>query len=195
MNYALVLALLSGISLLCLGQASDKSKPTKVELKLKVLPEKEIYHLNEPLLTRTEFTNRTDRTLCFPEPAQGFENPIQGSVRLVGYGPAGRDRDHFLEHFDGGFPSDDKLLEEIEQRWIKLGPNQIYLTSMTMALFQLDTPGDWRIYGAYDAPVASFNSKDSKERLRAVAEKAGCTPPSLDAFAPVVTIRVVPATY
>jgi hypothetical protein len=181
------------IPLLSFSQTSVKTKPPQPELKLRLLPEKETYGLNEPLLTRIELTNLTDGTLCFPEPAQGYENPIQGSVRLVGYGPNGRDRDHFLEHFAGVFPSDDKLLEEIEKRWIKLRPNQIYLTKRTVAPFQLDTPGEWRIYGGYDAPVASFNSKASKERLRVLAEKAGCSPPSLDVFAPVLTIRVVPA--
>jgi hypothetical protein len=51
--------------------ARDKTPQPKVpELKIRIVPSKEKYTLRLKVLAKTEFTNLTDKTLCFPEPSQ-----------------------------------------------------------------------------------------------------------------------------
>ena len=196
MNGRLVFLALATVTLWSLiaraQKAGDPVPKKKPELKLRIAVEKETYSLNEKLFAKIEFTNLTNTTLCFPEPEQGFEDPVVGDLTLVGTGPKG-DRNYFVEHFDGVMPGDEKLLANMQQTWIQLGPNQIYVTKRAPTRFELDTPGEWKLRAEYIPPLAPFNPEGSRERLRTLAEKVGCTPPEVDATSAIERISVVAA--
>lgn len=98
--------------LLCAGlcipngwpQASRKPANAAVaELRIRIIPDKETYKLNSKLSAATEFTNLTDKTLCFPKPSQVPEMPWRGIVAIRAIGPVGAaSEERFLEHYDGG---------------------------------------------------------------------------------------------
>lgn len=196
MNRKLLLLGLAALAMWSpLARSQKSTKPAtkkKPQLKLRIVVEKETYFLNEKLFTKTEFTNLTNTTLCFPEPEQRFEDPVVGDLTVLGTGPKGS-RDYFVEHFDGVMPDDEKLLADTQQTWIQLGPNQTYVTRRAPARFELDTPGEWKLRAEYTAPVAPFNPEGSRERLRNLAQKVGCTPPEIDATSAIERISVVSA--
>ena len=73
----LIMIAVAASSICAQSQTSVKSKtirPSPPELKVKVISSKETYFLREDVFTKTEFLNLTDKTLCFPEPAQDCEN-------------------------------------------------------------------------------------------------------------------------
>ncbi len=163
----------------------------KPELRLRIIPEKQMYVLNETLFTSTEFTNLTDKTLCFPEPEQRHEDPVVGFIAFTGTGPHGREWDHFTDHYDGTMPSDEKLMAEMQHTWIKLAPNQIYVTNRSAAPFILNSAGEWKLRAVYHPPVAPFAAEKSRIKLQLLGERVGCAPPQLDAFAPATKVHVV----
>src|SRR5215475_9198948 len=160
------------------SQMGDKDRPPKSFFKLRILPDKETYTVDEPLFLRLEFTNITDVTLCFPVPRSRYEEDATSGYTVVrGEGPHGRDWEHFIEHHDGSFPADEKLREEIERSWIKLAPNQIYVSDTKPATFRLGEPGRWKLQATYHPPESPFGGKVEQIRMKRVAQSLGCTPP------------------
>jgi hypothetical protein len=187
--------ILGANSLLCLSQTATKFlQPKAPELKLRILPNKEAYVLNEKVFTRTEFTNLTDKTLCFPEPAQGQQVPASGYLITEGEAPDAQERDRFIEVFDGiGIWQREKLLSEIEKNWIKVSPNAVYVTKLADAKLELQARGQWRLRTTYRPPEGSFHPAEFKQYLQSTAQTVGCTVPEISASADPVTVNVVPA--
>jgi hypothetical protein len=169
-------------------------KPRVSELKLQIIPEKETYSLADRLSVRTEFTNITGRTLCFPQPSQKDEVPAQGYVITEAIGPPDTPgEDHFLDHYDGGgtWPLD-KLVQEIRERWIWLAPNAVYRTGLAQIRTNFSTPGQWRLEAAYHSPEGSFHPAEFRKYLSTAGRIAGCTVPQSVVSAEPISLSVSP---
>jgi hypothetical protein len=179
-----------------LSQTTSRKTPkSDPELKIRIVPNKETYSLQEKVFTKTEFTNLTDKTLCFPAPAQPQEIVGRGYVEV--HGESSNDnteRQYWPDHYDGGpnWPRE-KLLKEIEEQWIKLAPNATYETKSSIVKLDLDVSGGWRLRGSYQPPQCSFNTLICNESFRATVKSTGCVVPEKFVTAEPVTIYVVPA--
>jgi len=177
-------------------QSSEKNKalhPKAPELKLRIIPDKETYSVHDKVFTKTEFTNLTDKTLCFPEPIQGQAVPTSGYLMTEADRPDAQDRDRFIEVFDGvGEWPRDKLLAEIEKSWIKVPPNAVYVTKPVDAIVDLQVRGPWRLRTSYYPPEGSFNPAKYRDYLQSTAQTVGCTVPEITVSANPVTVNVVP---
>ena len=91
-------------------------------LKMEILLRKETYRSTEDISTATSFLNLSDKTLCFPKPAQEQINSVQGFLTTKVIAPVGDgDAEMFIEVVDsrGTWPRD-KLVQEIKSKWVKL---------------------------------------------------------------------------
>ena len=77
------LALGSTLAVGVLAQQTERP-----QLMLRVLTEKDVYTLNERVVVKSELTNLTSRTLCFPVPDQECDGQMRGIRRRPGL-PAG----------------------------------------------------------------------------------------------------------
>jgi len=183
------------------SKTSDKKKalhPKTPELKLRIVPDKETYVLYERVFAKAELLNLTDKTQCFPEPAQGVEVPSSGYlVTTAGLlDPPENEQsesDQFLEGFCGGltWPAE-KLRSEIEESWVKLAPNQVYVVKLTKALVNLRSSGQWQLKATYQPPQCSFNFDECMKYLRSEAKKVGCTVPEIRISAESIQVNVAP---
>jgi hypothetical protein len=193
LNFVL-LVLVAG-SICGLSQVAPRSAhKVRPELKLRIVPDNEAYSLHEKVFTKTEFTNLTGKTLCFQKPAQAHEIVGVGYVKVNGeFLDDSSDGQIFIDHYDGG-PTEprEKLLEEIEQQWIKLAPNATYETKSAVVHLDLSVSGRWRLKGAYHPPECSFNTVRCNDYLRSTAQSAGCFVPEKFVAAEPVTINVAP---
>ena len=176
----------------------DEALHPNVELKLRIIPDKETYSRDEDVSARIEFINLTDKTLCFPEPAQGAE--VSGSgylttrAALVNPTEGMKFEDELLiDHYGGGptFPRE-KLVSEIEQSWVKLAPNQAYVVTSAKATLNLHSTGPWRLWATYNPPECSYNVAECMLYLKSTAESVGCTVPEKAVTAKSVMVNVVP---
>jgi hypothetical protein len=195
-DVALVALIVLSCSIHGLSQGtSRKTAKSGPELKIRIVPDKETYSLQEKVFTKTEFTNLTDKTLCFPVPAHAHEIVGRGSVEVHGESlNDGTERQRWLDHHDGG-PTEprERLIKEIEEQWIKLAPNATYETESSVVTFNLDVSGGWRLRGSYHPPECSFNNLKCNESFRATVKSTGCVVPEKFVTAEPVTINVVPA--
>lgn len=162
-------------------------------LRLKVIPSKETYAVKESVLTKTIFTNVSDRTLCFPKPEQKIEDPQQGYVTFQVVGPPGAPEiGYFLEHIDGGgiWPPG-RIPLEIRQKWIKLPPNEEYTTEPAGIPVAPNIPGKWQLTGTYLPPQGSFGGAAYRNELKSAAKSVGCTLPVTEVSAETITINIV----
>jgi hypothetical protein len=170
--------------------AQQSSRP---QLKLRIVVDKEIYALNERVVVKSELTNLTSKTLCFPVPDQDCETTRTGWVVTAGEPVNARDeRDLFICHVDGGRASGVELEQEIKNSWIKLPPNGVYLTKSAEAKASLNQVGDWRLRAFYHPPVGAF-SRAYVKVLQSAAENIGCKLPDSSAVAQPRIISVLPA--
>src|SRR5579871_2631275 len=162
------------------------------QLKLRLVTEKDIYALNERVMVKSELTNLTSKTLCFPVPDQDCETTAIGSIITTADPVKAGEVDRFICHADGGGPSEAQLESEIKNRWIKLAPNAVYTTKFAEAKARLNQLGDWRVRASYHPPVGAF-SRDYVTVLQSAAERMGCQLPNSAAVAEPRTITVLPA--
>jgi hypothetical protein len=162
------------------------------QLKLRIVVDKELYALKERVLVKSELTNLTSKTLCFPAPDQDCETTGIGSIITTGEAVSAGEIDRFICHADGGGASGVELESEIKNRWIKLPPNAIYTTKGAEAKASLNQVGDWRLRASYHPPVGAF-SRDYVKILQSAAERMGCTLPDSTAVAEPRIISVLPA--
>lgn len=158
----------------------QQSKPETEapQLKLRVIPEKTTYRLGEGVFVKTEFTNVSGKTLCFPQPATEFEATYPGYVTTFGDLPAESDSDEMSDHYDSGPPwPEAKLLPEIRSRWTKLEPDAVYVTDSSKPRTSFRVAGSWRLMSTYHPPESAFNTADSRRYLARAAESLGCTIP------------------
>jgi hypothetical protein len=162
------------------------------QLKLRLVTEKDSYTLNERVMVKSELTNLTSKTLCFPVPDQDCETTAIGSIVTTGDPVKSGQVDRFICHADGGGPSEAQLESEIKNRWIELPPNAVYTTKFAEAQASLNQLGDWRLRASYHPPVGAF-SRDYVTVLQSAAERIGCKLPDSAAVAEPKIISVLPA--
>jgi len=166
---------------------------TRPQLRLRIVVDKEVYALNERVMVKSELTNLTSKTLCFPVPDQDCETTRTGWVITQGEPVnAGDERDLFICHADGGGASGVELEQEIKNRWIKLPPNAVHVTKSTEAKASLNETGDWQLKASYHPPVGAF-SRDYVTVLQSAAERMGCKLPDSAAVAEPKIISVLPS--
>lgn len=91
----------------CMGasQVQDTAKGRSTpELQIKILTDKPAYSITDTITTKIEFTNRSGETLCFPEPAQGYQSTAEGSLSTKAIPPGESGLDYFADHYAGGVP-------------------------------------------------------------------------------------------
>jgi len=163
------------------------------QLKLRIVTEKDTYTLNERVMVKSELTNLTSKTLCFPVPDQDCETTAIGSIVTTGDPIKAGQVDRFICHADGGGPSEPQLEPEIKDRWVMLSPNAVYTTKFAAAKAGLNQLGDWRLRASYHPPVGAF-SRNYVTMLQSAAERIGCTLPDSTAVAEPKIISVLPAS-
>ncbi len=179
----LALASLVGISVFA-------QQTPKAQMKLRILIEKNIYALNERVIVKSEFTNLTSKTLCFPVPDQECERTATGWVITKGKPIGAGDYDLFICHSDGGGPTRAEVESDIKQKWIKLPPNTVYVTRPAQADAALSQPGEWKLKASYNPPVGAF-SDDYEKMLQSATEGEGCILPGSKVIAEPKTITVL----
>lgn len=182
-----MLALLSLIFAPTRPHQPDSQNP---ELQLRILLEKDAYTLNEPIFTRTEFTNLTHRTLCFAEPVQGIHDSAQGYL-ITNAVPPSRQGEILFVIMGGHWPTHEQLRSDIANVWIKLAPNAVYVSRRAPVRFKLNTEGDWELQASYYPTERTFGSAQGREELLDLARETGCNPPESVANSPSTKIQVV----
>lgn len=176
-----------------LGAYALAQETRSPQLKLRILVDKDVYALNEHVLVRSELTNLTQKTLCFPVPDQKCQAPEIGSLLTMGEPPNVGDYGWFFCHVDGGGKNGSELELEVKNRWIKLPPNAVYVTRSAEALATLDEAGDWELIAFYDPPQGSFD-RDYAKTLQSAAKDEGCMLPTRKVLAEPKIITVVSTT-
>jgi hypothetical protein len=187
--------LLVVLILCCSGtrpQTARSITPTALPLlRLKFVPNKETYAMNERVFIKAVITNLSDQTLCFPKPDREATNPIQGYLYTEVTPPAhATEIEQFINHIDARPIPRDKLLAEIEQRWIKVLPNARYTTESTQFATKFSVPGQWQLESTYFPPESGFG-RGYREHLKTAASSVGCTLPDADVSAEPITIFIV----
>jgi len=191
-----IMLAIAASSICAQSQTSVESKtirPSPPELRVKVISSKETYFLREDVFSKAEFLNLTDKTLCFPEPAQDCEITGTGSVITSGEALVAEERETFVCHADSRGRPREELLTEMEQHWIKLAPNAAYTTKLAKAQVRLSVVGPWRLKAIYHPPECSFSTAaECASYLQSAAQRVGCVVPEVVVTAAPVTVNVVP---
>ncbi len=163
-------------------------------MKLRVLPEKQTYAPHEKIRLKAEFTNRSDRPLCFPKPDLECVNSVAGYVAVEASAPGNpRDRHEFVCVVDDLAPAPEELPREIKRNWIKVPVGQVYAMEFKTTRAQLDSPGQWRLQATYHPPTgASYDPRKSKRDMDLAARKAGCLVPATSVPADPVLVEIAP---
>lgn len=166
------------------------------DLKVTVIPNKNIFVLHETVNTRVEFKNLGTKTYCFPKPSLDCTNDFPGSAVITGRPVANHgDSEQFICHFDTGRPPRVSNPEsEIKQNWVVLAPNGVYLSDAAKAKVDLNVLGEWRLETTYSQPQGAFNPAAVNKYLKSLARSAGCTLPPAPLKSEPVAIHVVAET-
>ena len=180
-------------SVCALSKTQLHDSPQKAsDLKVTVIPEKQIFVLHESVYTRVEFRNLGPKTYCFPKPSRDCTNDFPGSAVTTGRPVSSNgDFEQFICHYDGRLPRASNLESEIKQHWVMLAPNDVYLSDRAEAKVDLNLPGEWRLETTYSQPQGAFNPAAVKKYLTSKAESAGCILPPAPIKSEPVTIQVV----
>ena len=177
---ATVILLLSATSSLCQSPTRRRSRqPPGVGLK--VIPAKTILGLNEKLSASCEMTNVGDEMLCFP-PTSACSFSMSAELvnpdgTGVGAGMGGA--------CGGSYSVPGDLLADVEQRWVKLPPNQTHVTQCLLGI-EFSSPGRWKVYSGYRRVKVSSGQKSL---LRSI----GCKVLEMDVMSDPIEITVVGA--
>jgi hypothetical protein len=160
------------------------------QLKVRLLTEKDVYTLNERVVVKSELTNLTSRTLCFPVPDQECETTSTGWV-IATLEPSNSDeRDSFICHTDGRGAERAKLESDIKNHWVMLAPNAVYTTKAAEVNARLNVVGDWKLKASYHPPVGAFSANYEKD-LQSAADGFGCRLPDSTAVAEPKVVTVL----
>lgn len=183
-----------GVCSICaFSQGPENALPRKApELKLKIIPGKTIYALHEKAFTKAEFTNVSSKILCFPEPVQDCMDSVPGYLITKGAPVNSREEvEQFICVIDRAVPwPREKLVTEIEQHWIKLAPNGVYVTKSADVQVNLSVPGQWQFEATYHPPEGAFHPAESRSYLQSAAQIVGCTIPDAEVSAEPIRINV-----
>ena len=189
------------VFVLCLGRTDTFPQTSKAsagtgapEFQLRIVPERETYSVGEGVFAKVVFTNVSGKTLCMPPPALESEVVGTGFVTIQASELTGKENEYevWIDHYDGGptWPRA-KLLLDIKQSWIKLAPNEVWVSRRTEINLAKDVPGRWRLATTYHPPTSSFGSPAKIRRyFDTTAQMAGCTVPRLDVSAAPATIQI-----
>ena len=186
------------LSVGALSKTTEKKKarsPGPPELKLRIVPAKEAYFQYERVFANAELVNLTGKTLCFPEPAQGVEVPdgyLTATAALLNPPEAEQSEDdQFVEIFTvrSNWPGE-KLRAEIQDSWVKLAPNQVYVVKLKKSVAYLHFSGQWQLTATYQPPECSFGN--CSKYLQSEAKKVGCTVPEIRVSTEPITVDAVP---
>jgi hypothetical protein len=173
--------------------SKNPAQPEKTELTLKIILDKGTYALHDKVFAKTAFTNVSQETLCFPEPAQEEIVATRGVLTMILTRPDSSEEGQFLKTFDARWTwPREKLLPEIKEHWIWLTPNAVYVTKSVQLQTTLSEPGDWRLKTTYRPPEGAFGPTEYKEYLSSAALSAGCTLPQSDVSAEPTRFSVSP---
>jgi hypothetical protein len=163
------------------SQCQQRKKPPSrrpPDLSLTIIPAKTIDTLHERLHARYELTNQSDETLCFPPP-DGCDFATRGSVpNADGTGGVGGGIGCGAER---SIPQD--FLTDVEQRWVKLPPNQTYLTQDFSGIEFTDL-GKWDV-------ESDFRPLELSGEEKGILKSVGCRAPQHRISSPSVEIQVV----
>jgi hypothetical protein len=151
------------------------------ELKLEIIPVKKAYLLGEPVVVKYKFTNLSDRTLCLPRPDIKSEDETDGYIRAWATNIDG-ESENFLEGFYPRGYTDQQLLNDANEKWIKLAPGLTYVSEEARPVGIL-APGDWKLQSRYVPP-------DLRGRAKLIIDALGCTPPEVAATSKPVGVMV-----
>jgi hypothetical protein len=172
-------------------QLHDSSQET-LDLKVRVIPDKNIFVLHEKVYTRVEFRNLGPKTYCFPKPSRHCTNDYPGSAVTSGRPVANHgDFDQFICHYDGGGPRTSDLELEIKQHWVMLAPSAVYVSDRAEAKVDLNLLGEWRLETTYSQPQGAVNPAAVKKYLASNAESAACILPPAPIKSEPVTVQAV----
>ena len=137
--------------------------------------------------------NLSGQRLCFHPPAHEYEDPVVGSVTTTHVAPDGEKHGIYIEHYDGRWTRPrEKLLLEIRQSWVKLAPNEVYVTDLADIHVDLDMPGRWRLDTTFYPIESPFGSQaEFREYVESAAETFGCAVPKSKAEADPIFINVI----
>jgi hypothetical protein len=174
------------------SQTATDNRLAKPALHMKMIPSKAAYAPKESVTAKTILTNLSDKRLCFPKPEQGRHIAVQGYFEIQVVAPPGApDVEQFIEVVDARVPwPREKLLSDINERWIKLWPKETYTTEAARVPARFDTPGQWLIKETYRPPEDSV-ANWYREALKSAALSTNCTLPDSPVSAEDVTINVV----
>jgi hypothetical protein len=142
------------------------------QLKLEVVPAEQTYGVGEPVVVKYRFTNLSDKTVCFPPPAIKSEDETEGYIRAWATNIDG-EREIFLEGFYPRGVTDQQLLNEANENWIKLAPGLSYITEAARPVGSL-AAGNWKVQSRYIPP-------DLHGRAKLIIDALGCSPPEVAA--------------
>ena len=93
MQQFLTVSLVFTLGACAIGTASQtvasKDRSATPVLQLRIIPSKETYAPSESVITKTVFTNLSDKLLCFPKPEQGRQVAVQGYLIIQVVAPPG----------------------------------------------------------------------------------------------------------
>jgi hypothetical protein len=177
------LAVLTMGPFLSAQRASSKLPPKQPALVLEIIPANQSYRAGDAIVVKYRFTNRLDKTVCFPPPDTKTQGEGEGYVETDATDSKG---DHPTLILEGFYPrglTDQQLLNEANENWIKLAPGLSYVTETARPLGNLST-GNWKLQSKYIPP-------DIHGRASLVEGALGCTPPQVSAVSKSVNVTVI----
>lgn len=72
------------------------------ELKIQIVVGKNKFAIGEHVMAKTQLTNTTGKTLCFPKPAQDCQTAAIGWIVITGESKGSSDHEQFICVIDGG---------------------------------------------------------------------------------------------
>jgi hypothetical protein len=184
MRMRTIVATLSLFALCALAQQA-----TSPALRVRIIVDKDTFVVGEKVFVKTELTNLTSKTLCFPVPDPACSNARTGWIVTTGQPVISTaERDKFICHVDGRGKVGAELASEIKNLWIKLPSNAAYVANATEGI-ALSEGGVWQFTASYHPPEGSF-AAEYKSILQSAAQKAGCQLPDSTVVAEPKLIRV-----
>jgi hypothetical protein len=160
---ALSVRILAAMFLISMAAAQAGSPPARLTI---LVPKKE-YSLGERVIVTYRITNLSESLLCFPPPAIDC-NSISGQLAVSAAPPPGVN----IPRVGGGCAAcrrlDRDAAYDIDQHWIKLGPQQSYEVTQSANHIGLIARGKWTLEAGY-VPVREDTESlyDSAMKTRA----------------------------
>ena len=107
--------------LLSAQNATSALVPKPPLLRLEVVPANTTYRVGEAVVVKYKITNLSDKTICFPRPDTKTADEVEGYIRTIATGRGGESETFIEGFYPSGIP-DQQLINEANEKWIKLAP-------------------------------------------------------------------------